>query len=100
MKLHCSIQPRGDGTVLVEGFGKPIEFTADADGFLSADVANQETVAVLLGTGDFYPADPADYDQAVALSKSSTGGDNSSDLEDEVSDPNAPPLEANTPPKI
>lgn len=103
MKLHTSIQPRGDGTVIVEGFGKPLEFIPDAEGFLVCEVPNQ-AAATLLATGDFCPADPADYDQAVVLSTASQAsageGGGESPEDEEPSDPNALPLEANTPPKV
>lgn len=120
MKLQTSISPRRDGTLSVTGLdGQKYAFTKGEDGELVGDVADEPTVAHLLSGGMFFPADPADFDVALGLTKvdddgddendqgptggqgQSTGNDDDDDDDDEGSgeQSNALPLEANTPPK-
>lgn len=95
MKLQTSIKPRRDGTVTVLGKDRQIHvFVADDEGLLSADVADEATVAALLATGNFWPADESDAEQALALVKQAQADD-----EDEDEPEDALPVEANTAPK-
>jgi len=107
MKLHTSIQPRRDGTVKVTGQDSQniYVFEADADGELSCDVTHEGDLAWMLGTDNFYPADPADAEKAVSLVNAATAenegeGDEAEadDEGDEAEVANALPIEANTPP--
>ena len=101
MKLQTSIKPRLDGTVIVDGKdGQTYTFEQDESGDLTGEIPHEETVAHLLAGGLFYPADPADFEAAVALAATANspaepeadeGG------EDEV-DMTALPIEDNTPP--
>ena len=98
MKLQTNIPPRRDGTVTVLGQDRQTYvFAADDEGLLSADVADEATVAALLATGHFWPADADDAEQALALVKQAQGDDEDEDDEDE--DEGGLPVEANTPPK-
>lgn len=97
MKLHTSIPPRRDGTVKVTGQDRQTYvFEADADGELSCDVTDEATLAAMLGTDNFYPADPADAEAAADLV---VGQDEEADDEpEEGDDESALPVEAETPP--
>ena len=98
MKLQTNIPPRRDGTVTVLGQDRQTYvFAADDEGLLSADVADEATVAALLATGHFWPADADDAQQALALVKRAQGDDEDEDDEEEPQD--GLPVEANTPPK-
>jgi len=98
VKLQTNIPPRRDGTVTVLGQDRQTYvFAADDEGLLSADVADEATVAALLATGHFWPADADDAEQALALVKQAQGDDEDEDDDDEPED--ALPVEANTPPK-
>ena len=98
MKLQTSIKPRRDGTVTVLGQDRQTYvFAAGPDGELTADVADEATVAHLLATGNFWPADEADQEQALELVKQAQGDDEDEDDEDEPE--GGLPVEANTPPK-
>lgn len=98
MKLQTNIPPRRDGTVTVLGQDRQTYvFAADDEGLLSADVADEATVAALLATGNFWPADESDAEQALALVKQAQGDDEPDEDDDEPED--ALPVEANTPPK-
>jgi hypothetical protein len=97
VKLQTNIPPRRDGTVAVLGQDRQTYvFAADDEGLLSADVADEATVAALLATGHFWPADADDAQQALALVKQAQGDDDDED-DDEPED--ALPVEANTAPK-
>jgi len=97
MKLHTSIAPRRDGTVLVTGLdAQKYTFVRDADGELSGDVPHLPTVAMLLAGGLFYPADEGDFDEALKLS--TDGGDADADEGDFEDDGPGVPVELNTPP--
>lgn len=102
MKLHTSIPPRRDGTVKVTGQDRQTYvFEADADGELACDVTDKASLAWMLGTDNFYPADPADAEAAMALVKplmadDESDADDDGDEQDDV--PAALPIEANTPP--
>ena len=113
MKLNTSIQPRRSGTVLARVAGAVIEFTPGEDGELSADVVDPLAVVELLDTGNFYPANEADYDAALLLARNAAGqalgdGAGEDDLDaaddgdgdggDDVPNLMALPVEANTPP--
>lgn len=98
MKLQTSIKPRRDGTVTVLGQDRQTYvFAAGPDGELTAEVADQATVAHLLATGNFWPADEADQEQALLLVKQAQQADEAEEDEDEADD-NALPVEAETPP--
>lgn len=98
MKLQTSIRPRRDGTVTVLGQDRQTYvFAAGPDGELTAEVADQATVAHLLATGNFWPADEADQEQALLLVKQAQQADEAEEDEDEADD-NALPVEAETPP--
>lgn len=101
MKLHTSIPPRRDGTVKVTGQDRQTYvFEADADGELSCDVADEATLAWMLATGNFYPANPDDAERALGLVKAATAAvepDDADDFDDEAV-PDALPVEAETPP--
>ncbi len=103
MKLHTSIQPRRDGTVKVTGQdSQTYVFEADADGELSCDVNDDATIAWMLGTDNFYPADLADAERAVSLMAVDVDDDDADDDtdEDDADEDGAAalPVEANTPP--
>lgn len=105
MKLLTNIKPRRTGEVVVrDASGAPHEFKPDADGVLVCDVADTALVAWLLARGDdFEPYDEADFDAAanlVAQARGSGDGDDDGedDDDDDQVDPNAPPVESNTPP--
>lgn len=68
MRLATSITARRDGTVRAAGMsGREYTFTSvPPDGELVADVDADADLALLLATGHFYPADPADFDAALA----------------------------------
>lgn len=94
MLLQTTIPARRDGTVLVDGLdGRKYVFSAGADG-LECEVGHQDTVAMLVKSGMFYPANPGDYDVALDL----TVHDDEAE-EDSSDDENAPPMEAMTAPK-
>lgn len=113
MKLQTSIPPRRDGTLNVTGLdGQTYAFAKGEDGELVGDVTDEATVAHLLAGGMFFPADPADFDAALELTKVPGDGDDEQDGEnqasgddqgdedgdDEQGDMNAMPVEAATPP--
>lgn len=76
MKLQTSIPARRDGTLTVQGLdGKAYKFTTDADGVLTGEVEDEATVAHLLGTGNFYPENPEDFDAALRLAAEGDGDD-------------------------
>ncbi len=73
MKIQTSIKPRLDGTVKVIGQdGQKYEFVADQHGELCCDVTHKKTVAHLVATGNFWPADESDFDSAIQLTKTET----------------------------
>jgi hypothetical protein len=99
VKLQTNIPPRRDGTVTVLGQDRQTYvFAADDEGLLSADVADEATVAALLATGHFWPADADDAEQALALVKQAQG-DDEDDEDDEDEPEGGLPVEANTAPK-
>lgn len=106
MKLQTSIPPRRDGTVRVTGKdGRPHVFMLDDEGELTCDVADEATVAFLLESQHFWPADPEDAERAMALVKKPQAEESGeADDEEGVADgdeempANALPVEANTPP--
>jgi hypothetical protein len=76
MKLQTSIPARRDGTLTVQGLdGKAYKFATDADGVLTGEVEDEATVAHLLGTGNFYPENPEDFDAALRLAAEGDGDD-------------------------
>ena len=99
MKLQTNIPPRRDGTVTVLGQDRQTYvFAAGQDGELTSDVADEATVAHLLATGNFWPANEADHAQALALVKQAQGDDDDEDEDDDEPE-DALPVEANTAPK-
>lgn len=115
MKLQTSITPRRDGTItLTAKDGQRCVFAAGPDGELVGDVTDEATVTELLAGGMFFPADPADFDAALALTGAGENdgdgdgddeggdddeGDDGSDGDDSGDGAGSLPLEANTPPK-
>ena len=104
MKLQTNIPPRRDGTVTVLGQDRQTYvFAADDEGLLSADVADEATVAALLATGNFWPAAESDAELALALvkeaEKTARAEDGDDDEDDEEEPQDGLPVEANTPPK-
>lgn len=102
MKLQTSIAPRRDGVVKVTGQDRQTYvFAANSDGDLVCDVTDEATVAMLLTGGLFFPADPADFDAALQLTQQLTDDTEAEVGEDDAEDdhnPNALPIEAQTPP--
>jgi hypothetical protein len=100
MKLVCTVQANEDGHVTAE-FGKTKYIFENENGELVAEVDNAEHVAHLLGTGNFYPHDEGDYQQASnILSQESDDDELDSGFDeplDDPIDPNAMPLESETP---
>jgi hypothetical protein len=102
MKLETSIQLRADGsTVMALGH----KFVLDRQsGLVVGDVENEEVIAALLKTGNFFPVDEADHEIAAALVDMLAGGEKSDsdesedDDSDDDADLNALPVEAGTPP--
>jgi hypothetical protein len=105
MLLITSLQPRRDGTVVAVANNGKARFTFKArpeDGQLVCEVDDDETVAALLKTENFYPANDADFETALALAGTVGGGDDDGgdgvgdDLEDgadDEGDPNGAPVE-------
>lgn len=105
MKLLTSIPLRRDGTVRATGpDGRQWVFRAvEGSDEAGCDVDDPAAVVVLLSSGNFYPADAADLDAALALVGGATADDEAdhdeADDEDEgAAAGNALPVEANTPP--
>lgn len=102
MKLQTSIPPRRDGTVRVLGPDRQTYvFVAGEDGELTGEVTDEATVAFLLESQNFWPADPEDAERALDLVKKPVDdgdGDDDDDGEDDEDAPPALPIEANTPP--
>jgi hypothetical protein len=68
MKLETSIRPRKDGTVIANLPDKAkYEFKPGTDGALECEVDNDAHASWLIGTGNFYPAEAADFDEAAEL---------------------------------
>lgn len=97
MRLATSITARRDGTVRAAGMaGRSYTFTSTPpDGELVADVEHDDDLALLLATGHFYPADPADFD--AALAKLPAGQGTNVDVELDLEAPAAPPLPPSPP---
>lgn len=100
MKLQTSIQPRRDGTVKVTGQdSQTYVFVTGSDGELTCDVADEPTVAHLLATENFWPADPADFAAAEKLVIDQSDDDEEADDEqDDEEVQGGLPVEAETPP--
>lgn len=94
MKLGTTIKPRKDGTVTSRLGTDVYVFKPEADGELYCDIENLAHVAVLLNSGNFFPANSDEYE--VALSLSENPEDEGQD--DEDSNDDAAPVEAGTPP--
>lgn len=106
MKLETTLKPRRDGVVTAEFPGARYEFARDEDGRLVADVLSAEHVGVLLNTGNFLPADEADYEAGLAAAKAQLGSVELGDDDDEGGDDfeeeivnGGLPVEANTAPR-
>ena len=100
MKLETNIKPRRDGTVTATAGKASYVFAEGADGRLIADVADESHVGFLLATGNFVPADEADFQAGMEAVKSVVGGDDDEVDQPEIDDdnPGGLPVEANTPP--
>lgn len=90
MKLIATIPPRTDGTVIVRFPEGALRFADDGSGSLVCDVP-EARVAQLLDTGNFEPADEADFDLASALMEEAAAG--SGDSHPDESDLDDAPLE-------
>ncbi len=102
MKLQTMIKPRREGAVRVKGIdGVDYVFTADAEGDLVCDVADEATVKHLLATNNFGPVEAQDMDAALRLTAKPAADDSKDD--DNNDDDELPlgglPVEAATPPK-
>lgn len=100
MLLVTTIPPNADGFVMPE-FGKvSYKFLPNEEGDLVAEVDNDGHVAHLLGTGNFYPHDEADFQAATDIigDQDDREEDEEEDFEGEgETEPDAAPLEALTP---
>jgi hypothetical protein len=97
MNLSTDIKPRTDGTVRVLGQdGKTYTFKGEP---LECDIEDEATLKRLLKLGSFFPSSDADEEAALAL----VGGDAPTPGDEDDGeipfDPNAAPVEANTPPE-
>lgn len=105
MKLQTSIKPRRDGVVnLVSASGTRYVFAPDAQGDLCAEIEDAADLVHLMTLGDFFPADVADNEAAMALLKSAAAPDpdgdddddqdqDDDDLDDDPVNMDAPPVE-------
>lgn len=98
MLLQTEILPRKDGAVLAQACGSTYKFVADKNGDLVCDVASDSAVAALLATGNFFPSDESDIQNALDLMPKGDGDDDKTDDGLLPVDANAPPVEANTQP--
>lgn len=101
MKIETDIAPRKDGTVRVTTPSGMIVFEP-VNGALVADVRNDADLAFLLATGNFFPADEADHEQAQALieeAAADAADQDGDDLPDDDGDENATPVEVPAEPK-
>lgn len=107
MKLVSQLQPRRDGTVIVrDSAGQAHVFSADADGALCCEISDPDLLASLLRTGNFIPADDADFEAATRLAMGDPSGEaddagglgsDDDDVDDDEVVNGGLPLEANTP---
>ena len=95
MKLLTTIKPRKDGTVISRFGAEVCVFKPGEDGDMACDVADPAHIAFLLNTGNFYPANPEDYEEAVVVASAEDAED---DDDDAMGDDNAAPVESGTPP--
>lgn len=66
MKLTTSIQPRKDGTLRVTVLeNDAYVFRASESGELECEVLDKRAIVALLQTGNFYPANEADFEAAM-----------------------------------
>lgn len=97
MKLETTITPREEGNVLVELDGKEYNFAPDESGSLVADVEDEKHVAHLLNLETFVPVNEADFVKAADLANAGNDNgdedDEGDEDDDELSDPNAAPVE-------
>jgi len=69
MKLQTSVPPRRDGTLTVTAKdGRRYAFSVGEDGLMVGDVLDDATVAQLLDSGLYWPANDTDFDEALRLS--------------------------------
>lgn len=67
MKLETTILPRRDGTVISRVGDVMYVFSPDASGVLACEVDDDAHVALLIDSGNFYPASSEDYERASEL---------------------------------
>lgn len=92
MFLETTIKPRSDGCVIASlDDDTTYTFTPGEDGTLSCEVLDDAHVAYLVGTENFYPANPDDF--AVAASLVADEGDEGVAEPDDTGDENAPLIE-------
>lgn len=90
MQLTTDIKPRRDGKLTAKvDDGTEYKFEDDGSGRLVADIKDENHVAFLLDTGNFYPLDEA-AELETDEDESDEGGEGGQD---------AAPIESNTPPK-
>lgn len=100
MKLQTTILPRKTGHVIAHGVdGVEYVFEPDESGDLVCDVEDQATVAMLIKTGNFHPADPAEYEVGIAVAQQFYPEATEVDepLDDEYENLDAMPIEEETP---
>ena len=101
MKLQTTITPRADGTVIVHGEGKDFVFAPNDEGICECDVDDEALVVQLVSSGNYHPADAADFDSVMDLinqNQSAGQDDDQGDDQGEFGNTDALPLESNTPP--
>jgi hypothetical protein len=101
MKLQTTILPRKSGQVIARGAdGAQYVFEPDESGDLVCDVQDQATVAMLIKTGNFHPADPAEYETGIAVAQQfyPEVAEIDEPLDDDHENLNAMPIEEETPP--
>lgn len=112
MLLITSIPPRRDGNVVAGSAcgRRNFVFAPDAEGQLACDVDDDATVALLLRTENFFPANEGDFGRALEIAKPEGEDDGEGadkDAEDDADDgaddegsADGAPLEAGTQPVI
>lgn len=113
MKLITTIAPRRDKTVIVTSLDgrKKFVFADDGTNQLAADVDDDATVAHLLRSESFYPAEESDFAEAMKLAQpaaaldgdAAAGGsddDNDDDADADEGSPDGGPVEAGTQPVV
>lgn len=106
MKLQTSIIPRRSGVVILTGLdGVAYEFKPDEEGDMVCLIDHEPTIAHVLSLdGDnFFPADETEYAEAERVLAAANVPQDDGEIDeggdgDDAGDPNAMPVESNTPP--